>query len=208
MEEEYRFILDNMFKKYENKYSEIFDTLKIETKVWATSPYYNLYPLEIELSGYKKGKLYKSEPKIKKNVVVYGFINNELCYTGIYDDFSLIFLEYFFINKENDVIVLGFYKKKLDRVYITNLNSNNENQYTFLMFMDNVKRYTKNTYEYNNGKISKVIENGVRVKEQNIAIIDVIYNVTYDIDSVKEIIATQNNHKTGLVNTLKIYPRR
>jgi uncharacterized protein YlaI len=200
-------ILNNIYKKYENEYSEIMDRVKIKTRIWAKWLHYNLYPLEIELTGNKAGKLYKTEPGIKKNVVVYGFADNELHYAGIYDGFSSIVLEYILVKTGAENIFLGFYKKSLNRIYVTYLNSNNEPQYTLLFFVDNgIKKYLDQNYEYNNGKISKINESGFREKDnKNIAIIDVVYEILYDDDSIKEIIAAQNNHKSGKINRLKIY---
>jgi len=200
-------VLDNIYNEYEEKYFEMSSSLKIEKEIWSSSLHYNLYPLQIELSGYKPGKLYKSEPKTKKNVVVYGFDSNDLKYAGIYDGLSFMSLEYFSALKKNKVIFLGYYKKCLDRVHIIYSDINKIPQYSLLLFIDNnIKRYVKEIYEINDEKIARITAYGVRRKnEQVISIIDVIYDVTYLEDEVKEIVATQNNHKTGKRNILQIY---
>jgi hypothetical protein len=199
--------LDNLYSEYANKYNELKDKLQIDTEVWASSPYYNLYPLQLELSGNKGGKIFKSEPKNKNDVVVYGFINNEINYAGIHDGFSSISLEYIIIQENDRKIILGYYKQCMDRICILYHDDDKKPQHSLSLFIDNhIKRYVKELYEFNTGKIIKIKQSGIRQKNgKEISIIDVIYDVFYDNDCIKEIIANQNNHKSGKINTLKIF---
>ncbi|MBT9139014.1 MAG: hypothetical protein DDT31_01594 [Syntrophomonadaceae bacterium] len=97
--------ISEQFKRYRNNYKQVKDSANITHLkwVWAKDGFlYNFKPLEIERSGYKKGKKLKSKPSKSDNTIAYSLDNNDSIKAIIfYSNNFYPYAEEFIINDEN-----------------------------------------------------------------------------------------------------------
>lgn len=192
----FKYIL-SIYNSRENKKPN--DSLDIDHIEWASSPYYNIYPLSIELNGMKRGRLYKKPPKNLGDVVSYGFFKNDLVLVRYYDSFQKTSVEYIFKYTETQIIVLGYVYNKIKRVHCI-MRNNSIPQYSLhLIYEDNnYKRFYKQTYSYDTLMICQIYEHGfIFNKNDKIGIIDVNYDIEYCENIVSKIVAKMYNHRIG-----------
>lgn len=172
-------------------------TEDIDRVEWANSPYYNIYPLSIELDGIKRGKLYKNTPKNLGNVILYSFCKENLTTVQFYDSFKKVSIEYILRYEKNQTIVLGYIDNKLRRVCCI-IEDDNIPQYSLHLLYENnnYARFYRHEYRYNDSMICQIFERGfILNKKDKIGIIDVDYDIEYSENAVSKIIGRIYNHK-------------
>jgi hypothetical protein len=201
--------LKDVFKKYKNKYIQLKKNIGIEEYKWAKSFCLNIKPLEVELTGNKKGTLLKNEPNVKKNIIQYGFRSGEIISVSIYGQQNIL-SEKICFKENNRKIILGYGNsydiKNLDKVYIIN-HDKNKNPINTLSWEIDDEEYTffNETYEYKNKLINKIIRKGFIMEDDEIeTIIDYEYLIEYDGGTLKEIIGKSNILKD---KTEKVYSK-